>query len=164
MAGEEAAAQGAEQGSTEAQQEQQAQPAGETGAEAQGAEGQEQAPEAADETDWKARARQWESRAKANKAKADELAAQLARTEAVSRIAAEKGIDANLLARMTGDTDEEIGANADALAEFARSGSYPEVPDSGAGRPPAVTKEQIMAEKNPVKRASLMAANKHLFI
>lgn len=123
------------------------------------------------EPDWKARSRHWEGRAKANKAKADEkdaeiasLKAQLARHEAVSGVAREKGVDAGILARMAGDTPEDIAANADALIEWARSAQgYPEAPDDGAGRPPATTREAILAEKNPVKRARLMGEHKELF-
>lgn len=161
MAGEEATAQEAQPLDTEqAEQSERAAAGGSAEAEP----GQGQAEGHGEETDWKARARQWESRAKASRAKAEGLEKQLAKERAVSRIAAEKSVDAGLLARMAGDTDEEISANADALLAFARSGQYPEVPDSGAGAPPAVTREQIMAERNPVKRAELMARNKNLFI
>lgn len=124
------------------------------------------------EPDWKAKSRHWESRAKANKAKADEkdveiasLRAQLERQTLVADTAREKGVDASLLARMAGDTADEVAANADALLAWAReSQGYPDVPDNGAGRPSPVTRDQIMAEKDPVKRAQLMGAHKELFI
>lgn len=122
--------------------------------------------------DWKARSRHWESRAKANKARADEkdaeiasLKAQLARQGAVADAAREKGVDAGLLARMAGDTPEEIAENADALLAWARqSQGYPEAPDDGAGRPAAVSREAILAERNPVVRARLMGEHKELFV
>lgn len=127
--------------------------------------------EEAAETDWKASSRRWEGRAKANKAKADaneariaELEAQIARAGTVAEVAREKGVDASLLARMAGDTAEQIAENADALLAFARAGGYPDTPDQGAGRGAAITAEQIMAERNPVERARLMGANKHLFL
>lgn len=124
------------------------------------------------EPDWKARARQWEGRAKSRQAQLAEkdaeiarMAAQIARADAVAEVAREKNVDASLLARMAGDTPEEIAANADALADFARSRpGYPDAPDDGAGRPSAMTREQIEAERDPVRRARLMGANKHLYI
>lgn len=129
-------------------------------------------PEPPAEPDWKARSRHWESRAKANKARADEkdaeiasLKAQLARQGAVADAAREKGVDAGLLARMAGDTPEEIAENADALLAWARqSQGYPEAPDDGAGRPAAVSREAILAERNPVVRARLMGEHKELFV
>lgn len=177
MAGEDAAAaQAAEPEAPETPATESAEAEPETAAQAE-TEGSAEAdePGAADEPaepDWKARSRHWEGRAKASKAKADEkdaeiarLTAQLARHDAVAEVAREKGVDAGLLARMAGDTAEEIAANADALVEWARSAQkFPEVVDSGAGRPAAVTREQIMAEKNPVKRAQLMGAHKNLFV
>ena len=140
-------------------------------ADAGGEAGEQHEPESV-EPDWKARARQWEGRAKARQAQLTEkdaeiarMAAQIARAGAVAEVAREKNVDASLLARMAGDTPEEIAANADALAEFARSRpGYPDAPDDGAGRPSAVTREQIEAERNPVRRARLMGANKHLYI
>lgn len=93
--------------------------------------GEGEDPEPPAEPDWKARSRHWESRAKANKARADEkdaeiesLKAQLARQGAVTDAAREKGVDAGLLARMAGDTPEEIAANADALLAWARQSQF----------------------------------------
>ncbi len=134
--------------------------------------GEGEDPEPSAEPDWKARSRHWESRAKANKARADEkdaeiasLKAQLARQGAVSDAAREKGVDAGILARMAGDTPEEIAENADALLAWARqSQGYPEAPDDGAGRPAAVSREAILAERNPVVRARLMGEHKELFV
>ncbi|WP_296012698.1 hypothetical protein [uncultured Adlercreutzia sp.] len=139
----------------------------------EGADGDAEDPEGpeADATDWKARSRMWESRAKSNKAKADEkdaeiasLRAQIERGGEVARVAREKGVSAELLARMAGDTAEEIEANADALAEWARSAQgFPETPDEGGGRPAPMTREQILAERNPVRRAQLMGEHRELF-
>ena len=123
-----------------------------------------------DATDWKARSRQWESRAKAHKAKADEkdaeiasLKAQIARTGAVAEVAREKGVDAGLLARMAGDTPEEIAANADALLAFAKEPAFPDVPDAGGAGSGAVTVEDIEAIRNPVERVRARRDNIGLF-
>lgn len=124
----------------------------------------------ADPTDWKARSRQWESRAKAHKAKADEkdaeiasLKAQIARAGAVAEVAREKGVDAGLLARMAGDTPEEIAANADALLAFAKEPAFPDVPDAGGAGSGAVTVEDIEAIRNPVERVRARRDNIGLF-
>lgn len=133
-----------------------------------------------DETDWKARSRQWEGRAKANKAKADgkdaeiaerdtriaELEAKLARTGIVADVAREKCVDAGLLARMAGDTAEEIADNADALLAFVRGqeSAFPDVPDAGgAAGTGTVTREDIESIKDPVERVRARRDNIGLF-
>ncbi|MCR2036245.1 hypothetical protein [Adlercreutzia mucosicola] len=124
----------------------------------------------ADQTDWKARSRQWESRAKAHKAKADEkdaeiasLKAQIARTGAVAEVAREKGVDAGLLARMAGDTPEEIAENADALLAFAKGPAFPDVPDAGGAGAAPVTVEDIEAIKDPAERVRARRDNIALY-
>lgn len=91
------------------------------------------------ETDWKAQARKWESRAKANSEAADKLAAiedanrseserfaaQLAQaqqtaatsaTEAARlRVALTKGLPPELATRLQGDDEEQMSADADTL-------------------------------------------------
>lgn len=108
------------------------------------------------ETNWKAEARKWEERAKANKAKADQWDAQeeanktelqkltelnakyksqldeisaAKEREGEVRAAAEKhGVDAELLARMSGDVEE----NAKYLSEkLTPKKSYPQTRDRG---------------------------------
>ena len=100
-----------------------------------------------------------EAKARADKAEADLAGAN--RQLAVSRIAAEKGVDAEILAAMAGDDAEAIEANADKLAASYRSRSlYPSVADAGAAQAPAVTAESIEAIKDPLAR--VMARAEHI--
>ncbi len=120
--------------------------------EATAAEGAE--PQGA-ETNWKAEARKWEERAKANKAKADQwdaqeeagktelqkateradkLKAELDGIKAAEKLKAEvadaaerHGVDADLLSRMSGDVEE----NAKFLSERFPKRSYPQTRDRG---------------------------------
>lgn len=140
-------------------------------------------------TDWKAEARKWEERAKANKAKADKWdeqeeaskselekareAAQTAQAELdtlrkakmhsdlVAKVSAETGIPANLL---HGDTEEELGASAKALSDFLDT-QKPKFPTDkgGSAQNGAVTRENIAAMKSPIDRVRAIAANKDLF-
>lgn len=108
-------------------------------------------------TDWKAEARKWEERAKANKAKADQwdaqeqanktelqkatelaekykkqldgIEAERKRAESVRKAADEYGVDADMLARMGGD----VGENAKWLKGRSDNGErrYPPTRDRG---------------------------------
>lgn len=108
-------------------------------------------------TDWKAEARKWEERAKANKAKADQwdareqadktelqkatelaeeykkrlddIEAERERAESVEKAAKEYEVDADMLARMGGDVEE----NAKWLKARAENGPrrYPPTRDKG---------------------------------
>ncbi|MBQ0161404.1 MAG: hypothetical protein KBT28_12385 [Bacteroidales bacterium] len=95
-----------------------------------------------DPTDWKSRARSWEAKSKENKAALDAANAELEqlrqykeraekaegeaakmraaqeRAEAVAKVAADKGLPANLI---FGSTAEEMSANADAINEHIKS-------------------------------------------
>lgn len=117
------------------------------------AQDQTPAPPAKPETDWKAEARKWETRAKENTAAAKKLAAieEASKSEAQkqaealaalqqenealklstlkAQVAALKGVPADLL---SGSSQEELEAAADRLLAF--KGSTPDpVPDFGAG-------------------------------
>lgn len=96
----------------------------------------------ADPTDWKSRARSWEAKSKENKAALDAANAELDQlrqykeraekaegeaaqmraaqehADAVAKVAAEKGLPANLI---FGTTTEEMSANADAINEHLKS-------------------------------------------
>lgn len=166
---------GEDSGAVEPEQEAAADPRADGGAQADPEPETEPGPEPdpepeADPTDWKARSRQWESRAKAHKAKADEkdaeiasLKAQIARTGAVAEVAREKGVDAGLLARMAGDTPEEIAENADALLAFAKGPAFPDVPDAGGAGAAPVTVEDIEAIKDPAERVRARRDNIALY-
>lgn len=129
-----------------------------------------------DATDWKSEARKWEDRAKANrkaqeaaeealaaqsdyesiKAELDALKTEKARAEAVKKAAEEHGVDADLLARMEGDVDE----NAKFLASRPK---YQAVHDGGEVRPPEITRESIEAIENPVERVRMRAQHLDLY-
>lgn len=110
------------------------------------------------ETDWKAKSREWEKRAKANADAATRLAqledqqkteqqrlterAEKAEREAQSRevsltryrVAVAKGVPAELVDRLRGDTEDEIAADADALlALVATPGTTTPRPDPSQG-------------------------------
>ena len=144
---------------------------------------------AADTTDWKAEARKWEARAKANNAANDELealktqsaadiaaavkraedaeakAAQLeaaaARDRAVNAIANETGVSAAVLGRMSGDTEEEIRANAQVVRSTMPV--YPTTRETGNGNAPTVTRESILQIKNERERLKAIAEHSDLF-
>ena len=131
----------------------------------------QQTPEqTAPEVDWKAKAREWERRAKENKAAADKLAeleeaqktaeqkaaerlaeAERRAQEAENRVlradvAQETGVPANLL---TGNTEDELRASAAALLAFRGESTTPRAPkpDPNQGRGGAlnVSTEQLFA-------------------
>ena len=115
--------------------------------------GEAEAPE-----DWKAHARQWERRAKADRKQVESLMAAISdkdatieglrtevaerqraaeRTEKIAAAASEYGVPADLI---RGDTDEEIAEYAKRLADWRGESAAPVVPklsDSGAGAFPA---------------------------
>lgn len=125
--------------------------------------GPAQDPPAKPETDWKAEAKKWETRAKENKSAAERLAqfeesqkseqqkllerAEAAererdqvRTEALRlRIAADKGLTPKQAARLRGSSEEELLADADELlAEFPTG---PRRPSGDVGQGPRDTPE-----------------------
>ena len=72
------------------------------------------------------------------KADLDKLNQELARAEKVAKVAAEKGVDAELLARMAGDVEE----NAEFLKGQQESKpKYGAVQDGGEAKPPAAPAE-----------------------
>jgi hypothetical protein len=120
-----------------------------------------EAPKPAD-IDWKTKAREWERRAKDNKAAADRLAAieEASKTEAQklaeraekaerelaaaqsaslrSEIALTKGLTPSQAKRLIGDTREELEADADQLLADLGAASAPRSPrpDPNQGRSP----------------------------
>lgn len=104
----------------------------------------------AQETDWKAEARKWEDRAKANRAELDareqaiadsqktaeqkaadaEAKASTATLEALRfKVALDKGLPITLAVRLTGSSQEELEADADALMAL--------IPQAQTEAPPA---------------------------
>ena len=86
------------------------------------------------------------------------------RAAIVAEVAAAKGIDAEWLGRMTGDTREEVEANADFVAsKLSGAPIYPSVPDNGGGKGAPLTREQIEAIKDPKERVRMRARHIDLY-
>ena len=103
-------------------------------------------------------------RAESAEARLAELERRAERAALVEEVAAAKGVDAEWLGRMTGDTREEIEANADFVA--GRLGSapiYPSVPDNGGGKGAHITREQIEAIRDPKERVRMRARHINLY-
>jgi hypothetical protein len=120
-----------------------------------------QEPQGSPETDWKAEARKWEARAKADhdaanqwrefessqKSEYEKLADQLAQTKAEAseastkllkfEVATQKGIPAEALDLLNGSTREELERAADKLLSLIADQSKPNTPkpDLNQGKP-----------------------------
>lgn len=150
-----------------AQPEQPAEPNGVAQAEPKGTAGDE------DASYWKSRSRDWERQFKELKAesaenadakqhaveeakRADDAEAALKaanRELAVLKAAAEANVDAALLARMTGDTPEEIAGNAQMLADGIKAAqAYPMVVDNGSQKKAPMTLADIDAIQDDAQR------------
>ena len=101
-------------------------------------------------------------RAEQAEAERDALRAAAEARELRGRVAAEEGVPADLV---SGEDEEQMRACAKRLSEFARSraATYPSVgrEDSSGGR--AVTRDDVLAIKDPAKRVDAIAANLGLF-
>ena len=89
-----------------------------------------------------------------------ELEAEKARAEAVAKAAAEHGVDADLLSRMTGDPDENAAYLKQTMANVPK---YGQVPDGGETQPPTITRESIDAIEDPVERVRVRAQHMNLY-
>ena len=156
---------------------------------ADGAQQPAQAPQTEPQgTDWKAQARKWEERAKANKDKADlwdaqqqaaptveALQAQIdemrqaqaqaekaaERTRALMEVSQATGVPADLL---KGETAEELAASAQLVNDFVarKQPGYPS--DKGGGsNGAAVTRESIESIKDPAARIKARAEHIDLY-
>lgn len=132
-----------------------------------------EAPQGAPETDWKAEARKWEARAKADhelaqkwreyedtqKSDHEKLADELARAKEEAarassellrlKIASEKGITGDATKLLKGSTQEELEAEADLLLSLIADQSKPKAPkpDENQGKPaPAVQGQLTQAD------------------
>ena len=142
----------------------------------------------ATETDWKAEARKWESRAKAAKADSDDankwreyeaaqkpiqerLAEELAQTKAEAaqataellrlKVAADKGITGEALDLLTGTTLEELESKADKLRSLIADQSKPKtpLPDANQGKPaPSVVSQLTEADLKSMSPTEIMRA------
>ena len=105
-----------------------------------------------------------QKRAEEAEAKLADYERRAERGRVVAEVAAEKGVDAEWLGRMSGDARDEVEANADyILAKLAGAPIYPSVPDSGGKKAATVTREQIEAIKDPRERVMARARNIDLY-
>lgn len=103
-------------------------------------------------------------RAEEAEAKAADYERRAERAGIVAEVAAEKGVDAEWLGRMSGDTREEVEANADFIAQkLGGQRIYPTVTDNGQQKTPPITKEQIEAIKDPRERIKARAQHLDLY-
>jgi len=94
------------------------------------------------------------------KAKLDKLEADAKRAEQVAKAAAEHGVDAELLSRMSGDVEENAKFLKEQMASVPKYGS---VPDGGEQQPPTITREAIEAIKDPLERVRTRAQHLDLY-
>lgn len=94
------------------------------------------------------------------RARIDKLEADKAHADAVAKAASEHGVDAELLARMTGDVEENAVFLKQQMAAQPR---YGQVPDFGEVNPPTITRESIESVKDPVERVRLRAQHQDLY-
>lgn len=139
-----------------------------------------------DEIDWKAKAREWEKRAKENKSAADKLAEieEASKTEAqkaADRLAAaeksaadatvalarlevalDKGLTPSQAKRLVGNTREELEADADELLKDIGDAARPRAPkpDPTQGRAPSTTPLDPRAADLAQIEADLKAASR----
>jgi hypothetical protein len=103
-------------------------------------------------------------RAEEAEAKVADYEREAERAGIVAEVAAAKGVDADWLSRMSGDTREDIEANADFLAsKLSGQPIYPSVPDRGQAKTPPMTKEQIESIKDPRERVRMRARHIDLY-
>lgn len=95
-----------------------------------------------------------EKRAAEAEAKVAEYERKAERDGIVAEVAADRGVDAEWLSRLAGDTREEVEANAEWLAKKLRAASvYPSVPDNGGAKAPTgKTPDEIDKIKDPMER------------
>ena len=94
------------------------------------------------------------------KARIEKLEADKSHADAVAKAAAEHGVDAALLARMSGDVEENAAYLKQTMANAPKFG---QVPDGGETTPPTITKESIEAIKDPLERVRTLAEHPELF-
>lgn len=103
-------------------------------------------------------------RAEKAEQKLAEYESRAERAAIVAEVAAAKGVDAEWLGRMAGDSREAIEANADYIAsKLSGAPIYPSVPDNGGGKGAHITREQIEAIKDPKERVRMRARNIDLY-
>jgi len=94
------------------------------------------------------------------KAEAATLKAESERRQIIDKVSTETGVPASVLSRMTGNDEEEMTANAEAIK--AGIPAYPSV-QAGKPNPPTMTKDQILAIENERERKAAISAHLDLF-
>lgn len=108
-------------------------------------------------------AKEAEARADAAEKEAAGLKADQARNAEVAKAAAAAGVSADILGRMSGDTVEEIAANAAILAAAIPKAAYPSIPDKGGQSAASITKADIDKIKDPRAQLRAIRENPELF-
>lgn len=127
---------------------------------------------------WKAQARKWEGKVKRSDKTAEErlneleervTAAEKERDDLrhekelstwAAEVAEETGVPAGIL---RGDTRDELLAHAEAIKATLPTNVYPIIPDSGKPAKTKMTKEEILAIKDPAQRRAAIAEHADLF-
>lgn len=94
------------------------------------------------------------------KARVEELENEKTRAAEVAEAARKHGVDAELLARMSGDVEENA---AFLKAQMDGAQKHGKVPDKGEAHVETVTRESIEAIKDPVERIRARAQHQNLF-
>lgn len=139
-------------------------------------------------TDWKAEARKWEKRAKANSEAAEKLAAieeagktelqrmteraekaesalkayevERERAAQVEQVAKDTGVPAVFLEGYGGD---DVAAYAESIKGYFAKTTAPVLPNDGRHADTGMTRESILAIQDPVKRKAAIAQHIDLF-
>lgn len=94
------------------------------------------------------------------KARLDKMEADKAHADAVAKAAAEHGVDAGLLSRMSGDVEENAAYLKQQMAAMPK---YGHVDDAGEPPAPTITRESIDAIEDPVERVRTRAQHLDLY-
>lgn len=92
------------------------------------------------------------------------LKASAARSTLVASVAKATGLDASIVSALNGADEEELTAQAQAVAALAKPVGAPRAPEAGKkDRPGKPSKKDILAIKDPKERKAAIAANIDLF-
>ncbi len=93
-----------------------------------------------------------------------QLKASAARSSLVQSVAKATGLDASIVSALNGADEEELTAQAQAVAALAKPVGAPKAPEAGKKvRPGKPSKKDILAIKDPKERKAAIAANIDLF-
>lgn len=95
-------------------------------------------------------------------AERDRLRAAEERSKLVAKVATESGVPQALVSMLDGADEEALAAQAAELAKALKSNAYPNVSDTGSGKP-AITADDIRKIKDPRERIRARAEHPELF-